>query len=199
MAISTSSGIQIINTQSGTVLESINTDRECKRIAHNNGSLIYCVKSKGIQCIQISNKAITILVKDHENIDQLGISVHGTKIYCTDFDYSVVNCYTLKGNHMWKFQNTNVLLRPTGIALDNNSNVYVASYYCNSVIVLSSDGRKFKKLLSLKDGLFKPRALHVDKKNNTLLVANIEQPTYLYHISHPDFVFIWCFFKLCLF
>lgn len=61
----------------------------------------------------------------------------------------MVNCYTIDG----KFKNTPVLKTPTGIAIDNDSNVYVASYDYNCVIVLSSDEKNFKKVLSSKDGL----------------------------------------------
>ncbi|CAG2217401.1 TRIM2_3 [Mytilus edulis] len=144
VAISTASGIQVININSGTVLESIKTDGDCRGIAHNKGTLICCVKSKGIQCIQISNKTISTLVKYQYDIDPLGISVYGNKIYVTSYNYPAVHCYTLEGKHLWQFEDF-VLLQPTGIAVDNNSNVYIASFYHHTIIVLSSDGKKFKK------------------------------------------------------
>ncbi|VDI51662.1 Hypothetical predicted protein [Mytilus galloprovincialis] len=183
VAISTSSGIQIINIQTMSILEIINTDGECAGIAHNNGKKICCVKSKGIQCIQISNKKITTLVTANDYFDRLGISVQGSKLYVTNFDNSDVNCYTLEGNHLWKFHNTSAIFQPTGIAVDYNSNVYVASYAFCSVIVVSSDGKQFKKIISIKNGLCQPRALHFDETNSTLIVANRDQPIYLYHVS----------------
>ncbi|CAG2251627.1 TRIM2_3 [Mytilus edulis] len=183
VAISTSRGIHIIHIDSRTILKGIQTSGECRGIAHNNGTLICCVQSKGIQCIQIANQTITTLVEVHESIDQLGICVQRTKIYVTNFSYGFVDCYTLEGKHLWQFHNRSVLMNPTGIAVDNNSNIYVACYCTNSVLVLSSDGKKFKKVLSSRNGLYQPRALHFDEKNSTLLVANIAQPTYMYHVA----------------
>ncbi|XP_063414095.1 uncharacterized protein LOC134696307 [Mytilus trossulus] len=184
VAISHSRGIQIININSGTVLESIKTDGECRGIAHNNGTIICCVKSKGIQCIQISNKTISTLVKYHENIDPLGISVYGNKIYETSYNYPAVNCYTLEGKRLWHFIAEDFdLVQPTGIAVDNNSNVYIAFPFYHSIIVLSSDGKKFKNILTHKDGLYQPIALHFDETNSTLFIANKEQPICLYHVQ----------------
>ncbi|XP_063417726.1 uncharacterized protein LOC134700302 [Mytilus trossulus] len=181
VAISTSSGIQIIDINLGTVLESIKTDGDCGGVAHNNGTLICCVKSKGIQCIQILNKTISTLVEYHDNIDQVGISVFGNKVYLTSYCYPAVNCYTLEGKHLWEFEDF-VLVKPTGIAVDNNSNVYIASFCYHSIIVLSSDGKKFKNILTRKDGLYQPRALHFDETNSTLLVANKENLICMYHV-----------------
>lgn len=182
--MSNSWDIQIINIHSGTVLENIKTDGECRGITHNNGTLICCVKSKGIQGIQISNKTISTMVKDHEHIDRLGISIDGNKIYETSYNYPAVNCYTfmLEGKLLWQFYNI-FKLQPTGIAVDNNSNVYVASCYYNSVFVLSPDGKKFKNILIHEDGLYQPRALHFDETNSTLLIAYKDQPIYMYHVS----------------
>ncbi|CAC5403663.1 unnamed protein product [Mytilus coruscus] len=186
VALSTSYGILIINIRSGTIVKKIQTNGKCQGIAYNNGTLICCIKSIGIQCIKLLNKTVTTLVKIDKRSDRLGLAVHGNKIYETDFSNNIVSCYTLEGHKLWQFKNTSVMLGPTGIAVDSNSNVYVASYSYNCVIVLSSDGQKFKKILSSKDGLLFPRAICFDEMKNNLLVANIEQPVFLYNISFHD-------------
>ncbi|CAG2218071.1 unnamed protein product [Mytilus edulis] len=160
VAISTSRGIQIVNHQTGTIVGNVPTNGECRGIAYNKGALICWVRSIGIESIQLSNFSTKTLVQIKENTDRLGISVYRNRIYATDYSNDAVSCYTLEGKKLWQFKNESVLKFPRGIAVDNNSNVYVAAYKC--VICLSSDGKKFEKKLSAKEGLYDPSALHFD-------------------------------------
>lgn len=86
-----------------------------------------------------------------------------------------------KGSSCGSSKNESILKRPTGIAVDNNSNVYVGAYKC--VICLSTDGKKFKKLEASRDGFDGPSALYFDHIQNYLIVANRDQPVYAYHIT----------------
>ncbi|CAC5403666.1 TRIM2_3 [Mytilus coruscus] len=181
VAISTSQGIQTVNTQTGSVVGNIATNGECRGIAFNNGTVICWVKSIGIQSIQLSNLSTKTLVKIEENSNRLGIAVHRNKIYATEFSNDAVSCYTFEGRKLWQFQNKFVLKGPTGIAIDNNCNIYVAAYKC--VLCLSSGGKKFKKFEASKDGFSDPTALYFDCTKNKLIVANKGQPVFVYHVA----------------
>lgn len=184
VAVSTSRGIQIVNIETGTVVEKISTTGECRGIAYNNGALICSVRSIGIQSIQLSNKntrsSITTLIKVEDRHDRLGITVHRNKIYATDFSKHAVSCYTLQGTNLWQFKNESILKCPIGIAVDNNSKVYIAAYKC--VICLSFDGKNDKTFAASKDGFSDPTALHFDETRNNLIVANRGQPVFVYHV-----------------
>ncbi|VDI45806.1 Hypothetical predicted protein [Mytilus galloprovincialis] len=184
VAVSTSRGIQIVNIETGTVVEKIPTTGECRGIAYNNGALICSVRSIGIQSIQLSNKntesSITTLIKVEDRHDRLGITVHRNKIYATDFSKHAVSCYTLQGTNLWQFKNESILKCPIGIAVDNNSKVYIAAYKC--VICLSFDGKNDKTFAASKDGFSDPTALHFDETRNNLIVANRGQPVFVYHV-----------------
>lgn len=184
VAISTFSGIQIINTHSETVLENIKTAGKCTGIVYSNDTLICLVMSKGIQSINVLNKTVANLVGFRESCDFNGIAVHGKKIYTTDFSHDVVRCYTLEGKRLWHFRDKTVIFGPAGIYVDKNSNVYVASYSSlNCVTILSSDGKKFKQVLISSDGLLTPKILHFDETNKNLLVVEKTQPIFVYKVA----------------
>ncbi|CAC5397665.1 TRIM2_3 [Mytilus coruscus] len=181
VAISTSNGVLTVNIQTGTIVTNIATNGECRGIEYNNGALICWVRSIGIQSIQMSNRAITTLVRVEESNDRLGISIYRNKIYATDYSNNTVSCYTFEGKELWHFKNEFAFRYPTGIAVDNNSNVYVAAYKC--VICLSPDGKKFKKFEASKNGFSDPTALHFDRTENKLIVADKGQPVFVYQVS----------------
>ena len=73
-----------------------------------------------------------------------------------------------------------MLIDPPDVTVDNNSNVYVASYICNSVVILEPGGRPRRQLISSDDGLSGPTGLHFDKSETSSLVSNYNRPAFLY-------------------
>lgn len=101
--------------------------------------------------------------------------------YTNDF-YKTVVCCDMDGKSIWTFKNVDILKSPHGISLDNSGNVYVACSSSNSVMVLSSDGKNNKQILSQDDGLQFPCALHFDRHRNRLFVANGKQTVFEYEV-----------------
>jgi outer membrane protein assembly factor BamB len=58
-----------------------------------------------------------------------------------------VTCYTINGEKLWKFKDESVLMTPLGVAVDNNSNIYVTSGNYKKVIVLSPDGEQWSNFI----------------------------------------------------
>jgi DNA-binding beta-propeller fold protein YncE len=81
------------------------------------------------------------------------------------------------------FRDESVLRQPTGVAIDNNYNIYVTSYYYNKVIVLSPDGKQWRQLLDQNDGMSCPYGIYIDKTTNNMLIINYNALAFLYHIS----------------
>jgi DNA-binding beta-propeller fold protein YncE len=70
-----------------------------------------------------------------------------------------------------------------GIALDKNSNVFVAGMETNNVVVLSSDGKNCRQILSKSDGLHEPYSLRINIDRGELLVCNLlRNSSKSYHI-----------------
>jgi DNA-binding beta-propeller fold protein YncE len=181
VAVSTYSGIEIININSTKTKRHIKTSKPCHGITHHNGVLLWCELKRGIQKMKLSDDRVTTLVKQSNLSYNSYITTCGEKIYQANRDTSTVTCYTIKGEKLWEFKDESVLNGPHGITVDNNSNVYVTSYRSNKVVVLEPDGRQGRQLISSDDGLNGPTGLYFDKSKNYLLVTNYRGPAFLYH------------------
>lgn len=76
---------------------------------------------------------------------------------------------------MW--ENTDQLVQfPRGIAVDTNSNIYLASSGYNTILLLSSDGKQARKLLVGDARINNPFGLAFDEKKEKLLVCEYDGP-----------------------
>jgi DNA-binding beta-propeller fold protein YncE len=96
----------------------------------------------------------------------------------------MVCCFTLTGEKLWEFRDENVLRKPKGIALDKNRNVYVAGMESDNVVVLSSEGKYRRQVLSKFDGLNEPYSLRINIDRNELLVCNANGPAFLFSLQY---------------
>ena len=94
-----------------------------------------------------------MLVKDVSLAAESFVTTFGDKIFQTNKINHSVTCYTKHGEKLWEFNDASVLMEPLGVAVDNNCNIYVASYNYKKVIVLSPDGKQWRQLLDQDDGM----------------------------------------------
>jgi DNA-binding beta-propeller fold protein YncE len=182
VAVSISTGIEIININTNKTERCINTNQWCYGITYHNGVLLWCEVNRGIQMMKLSDDKITTLVKQIRLPSDSYITTCREKIYQTNPNTKAVTCYTIKGNKLWEFKDESVLNYPVGVTVDNDGNVYVTSYRSSSVVVLAPDGRQGRQILSSDDGLEEPRGIYFDKSKNCLLVTNYHGPSFLYHV-----------------
>ncbi|CAG2217288.1 unnamed protein product [Mytilus edulis] len=174
--------IHIIDPNSRTIKRTIQSSEYPFGIALNKTVLVYCKSGKGIMEVQLNGESEKALVQF--NMPPFSyVAVHGDNMYYTNKDNHSVTCYDIHGNLKWEFKNTQNLRYPQGIAVDNNGNVYVASMDTNSVVIITLDGKRCKTILSSRDGLSKPRAMHFEPTSNTLLVANQTKFAFLFDVS----------------
>ncbi|CAG2226156.1 unnamed protein product [Mytilus edulis] len=98
----------------------------------------------------------------------------------SDPDNNTVTCIDFQGMIQWEFKEESVLKCPQGISVDNDGNVYVVGAKSNTVVVISHDGKRHRQLLSSKEGLSYPYALHYDQSTNSLLVANDQDHAFFF-------------------
>ncbi|XP_063397749.1 uncharacterized protein LOC134682076 [Mytilus trossulus] len=91
-----------------------------------------------------------------------------------------VLCYN--GNSLiWKC-NENIK-DPSGIKIDKNGLIYIACDQSSKIVIVSSDGKSSRQLLSYDDGIRNPWAIDIDRETSTLLVANRDGATiFLYQL-----------------
>jgi hypothetical protein len=132
--------------------------------------------------MKLSEDRNTTLVKQI-NLPSLSyVTTSGEKIYQTNPNTNTVTCYTIKGDKLWEFKDVSMLNIPQGITVDNKSKVYVTSFPSNNVVVLESDGKEGRQLLSSDDKLYDSCGIYFDKSKNSLLVTNFHGPSFLYHV-----------------
>ncbi|VDI47694.1 Hypothetical predicted protein [Mytilus galloprovincialis] len=172
----------IIDPNSRTIKRTIKSSDTPYGIALNKTVLVYCKSGKGIMEVQLngeSEKALVSFSMPHFSY----VAVHGDNIFYTNENSNSVTCFDILGNLKWKFKDTQILKNPQGISVDNNGNVYVVSRDINSVVIITPDGKRCKTILSSRDSLKSPRAMHFEPTSNKLLVANENKIAFLFDVS----------------
>ncbi|CAC5384142.1 unnamed protein product [Mytilus coruscus] len=174
--------IDFIDIKTGSNVKSIELPGSLWGITHYHDSLFVCVEGRGIYKVNTldyaSTHVISCILPSYSYV-----AVFSGKIYYTNYKDNSVECCDSNGSHVWTFKNELVLNEPEGIAVDNNGNVYVVGISSSNVIIISSDGKHHKQILTKNDGLCSPSAIFLDKDNRKVLVANIEKTAFVYDIS----------------
>jgi DNA-binding beta-propeller fold protein YncE len=182
VAVSTDSGIEIININSTKVERRIKISKPCHGITNHNEVLLWCEDERGIQMMKLSDDRVTTLVRQDSLPYYCYIATCGDKIYLANRASSTVTYYTIKGETLWKYKDLSVLNDPWGVTVDTNSNVYVSSYNTSTVAVVEPNGRQGRQLISGDDGLYDPTGIYFDKSKNSLLVTNCCGSAFLYQL-----------------
>jgi hypothetical protein len=183
VAVSTSNDIRIINIDTKRTEGVIETTSRCYGIAYHKGTLLLCEESKGLIKIELSDGRITTLVEDVTLPVESFATTFRDKIFQTNHINNSETCYTINGEKLWECKDKSVLGEPLGVAVDNNCNIYVISYYYKKVIVLSQDGKQWRQLLDQNDGMSCPYGIYIDKTTSNILINNYSASAFLYHIS----------------
>ena len=183
VAVSTAGDIHIINIDTKRTERVIKTTSRCYGIAYHKGTLLWCAESRGLNKIELSDDRITTLFEDVKLSDQTFVTTFGDKIFQTNFVNNSVTCYTINGQKLWELNDASVLRQPIGVAVDNNCNIYVTSFYYIKVIVLSPDGKQWRQLLDQNDGMSGPYGISIDKTTNNILITSYYGSALMFHIS----------------
>ncbi|CAC5398247.1 unnamed protein product [Mytilus coruscus] len=160
----------VVDIENSIILKSFPVEGSCYGLDSDGETLIVRLQDKDIVIITDIDGSIQIKVKI-PGYYLIRVALFKDKIYSTNVNENTVSCYTREGQHIWTIRN-NDINRPFGLSVDINGMVYVACNPTNTVVAISPDGTSSRVILSAKDGLDKPYAVHVDKKSSTLLICN---------------------------
>jgi DNA-binding beta-propeller fold protein YncE len=155
----------------------------CYGITYNEGSLLFCEKSKGISRVQLSDNRISLVLKQERCPEWAYVITSGDNIYHTNPVTNTVSCHKINGDKLWEFQDVAIIRTPLGVAVDRDLNVYVVSMGNSSVVVISPDGKRCRTVLGKSDGVDKPFAICFDKVKNNLVVCNSSGTAFLYNVE----------------
>lgn len=152
-------------------------------IAHDGTSMVCCVEDKDIHLISCSDYSITTIPNTVLPSNSY-VATHAHKIFYTNPEENKVSCCAYDGTPVWEFIDDKVLQGPNGISLDDRGNVFVVGYNTSNILVISSNGKNYKQILTKENGLLDPIALFFDDLRKQLLVINGSKDAYLFNISH---------------
>ncbi|XP_071166119.1 E3 ubiquitin/ISG15 ligase TRIM25-like [Mytilus edulis] len=173
--------IQIINITSKKVVKTINTLDLCSGITNQNNKISCCENSNGVRMVKLPNTDNDLLVEDKTMQYWSYITTYMDKLYYTK--NKTVSCYSSTGRKQWDFEDESILIIASGVTTDKYSNIYVACREYNSIVVISPDGKKGRRILGTEDGIIEPFGIYINKENDTLLVANYNGTAVLYKLT----------------
>ena len=186
VAVSCGSGdnecIVIIDIESQEVMTTISMDTYIYGMAVRGRTIYYCTDDKGLKMLNLSDRSVSDII----NRNMSGVCYVATSednLYYTNANTHIVTCCDLHGTTQWEFKDTRVLKGPVGISVDNDGNVYAVCFHSDKVVVISSDGKRHRQLLSYKDGLRNPRVLDYDRSTNRLLVVKQSRSAFLFDVT----------------
>ncbi|XP_063440550.1 uncharacterized protein LOC134721443 [Mytilus trossulus] len=176
--------IEIFNIVNKKTVRQINTSNQCYGITNEKGRLLYYEVGRGIQTADVnSGSTVTTVVKVDGKQNWNYVATSNDKIYHTINQSNTVTCYTITGQEVWEYKDESILKSVRGVAVDNDSNVYVVSNEHDSIVVLSPDGKHARRLLTKENGIQHPYGIYFDKGRNILMVTNVYGPTSLYKVK----------------
>ncbi|CAC5373366.1 unnamed protein product [Mytilus coruscus] len=168
--------IEVINIASKKIVKKIKTSDRCYGITNKEGRLIYYDSWGGIRTL--TDESTVVQVDRYKTWNF--VTTSKDTIYHTYPSTNTVTCYTVTGQKVWEYKDELILKSIYGVTVDNDSNVYLVSYWNNSVIVLSPDGKHAHPLLQ-ENGIKNPYGIHFDNGRNILLVTNFNGTAFLYN------------------
>lgn len=178
--------ISVIDLRTGNVMKTYRLKYTVSGMSITCGIIYVCVSRIGIVKFNINSifKSQSIIRNDADVTDGSRIVASKDRI-----------CYTCPGSHfvtvldskydiVFKYQNISLLHGPSGVAIDEHMNVYVAGYGSNNVVFISSDGKYDHQLLSKTDFFHfeNPVSVNYNQDTKQLVVLNVNEWLLIYNI-----------------
>lgn len=174
--------IVFVDVNSSTKQRSIYTRDRCYGIYYTGEQLVVCLDNLTIQLFDLTGNTLSILPIGERS---LYCSVFNNKLYYTAQGGTVSCIYSidLNGEIIWKFD-CQKNERPNGITNDGSGNSFVACWGSNELMVVGQDGKNTRILLTDKNELVGPNAIHYNRKSKTLLICNVSGKCFLYRVKY---------------
>ena len=97
------------------------------------------------------------------------VSASGEKIFVSDYNTDSITCLTPSGTVIYTYIDGD-MRDPRGLICDSGDNVLVCGRLSHNVHIISPDGKKYRTLLTSKDGLSFPWSIAYKESEDTLIV-----------------------------
>ncbi|XP_071161564.1 uncharacterized protein [Mytilus edulis] len=156
----------LVDLKKNQIIQTIKLSHYCFRVA-SDGKLLVISSDYTSTIVNLNDLSQTNL----KGVGATKISLFGGYIYGTIFTENKVCCYKSTGEPLWTFQHHDIDV-PVGIALDKNGFVYIASRKNNRIVVVSSDGKTCRTILSEADGINYPVYIDINRETGMMIVTS---------------------------
>ncbi|KAL3870818.1 hypothetical protein ACJMK2_038858 [Sinanodonta woodiana] len=106
-------------------------------------------------------------------ITDIALDASKTRVYISLYGTHTVHCCDLEGVEYFRYKNYKDLIRPRGLAVDREGNVYVVGQESNTILQLSNDGTLIH--IFRKGVPAKPQQINFNLSGDTLMVTNFSE------------------------
>lgn len=157
----------LFDIEKNEITKTIELSHDCSAVTSDGQILVIssvCTKNSTIVNLD------DMTHKNFEGVWGNRISLFKENIYCTDYKGDKIRCYKRTGTLLWTFVH-NEISYPSGLALDINGFVYIASSENNTIVVVSPDGKTSKTIKSNADGVITPTGIDINRGTGIMIVS----------------------------
>ncbi|XP_071148678.1 uncharacterized protein [Mytilus edulis] len=156
----------LVDVEKNKVFKSIILPHLCFSVA-SDGQILVISSMEKSTIVNLNDMSHKIL----EGVKANSVALFKGNIYGTLFWENKVCCYKSTGETLWTFKHDDIVY-PQGITLDKQGFVYIVSEYKKKrVVVVSSDDKTCKSILSEADGIRDPWAIDINRETGIMIVS----------------------------
>ncbi|XP_063426572.1 uncharacterized protein LOC134710233 isoform X2 [Mytilus trossulus] len=145
----------------------IQTNEECWGLQFEDGIFIAAIRNVEILFLDLSGNIQKTFPMKQKNLAY--VSKRKGRHFRTEFQNHSVHCYSsTNGRKEWQFSHPSVL-GPRNMCFDAEGNLFVACQDSNCVILISSDGEHFKRVVEMSCA----KCIYFDVKKSILFVCSV--------------------------
>ncbi|XP_071154925.1 uncharacterized protein [Mytilus edulis] len=149
-----------------TEVDEIETGDECWGLQFEDDLFIAAIRNVEIVFLKLSGNVHKTFPMQQKNL--VYVFKNQQRHFRTEFENNTVHCYSsTNGRKLWQFSHPTVL-GPRNMCSDDKGNLFVACLESDCVILISSDGKKFKRVVEMRSA----KCICFDGKNSILYVCS---------------------------
>ncbi|CAG2258107.1 unnamed protein product [Mytilus edulis] len=172
--------LEIINTKNTSERKRVNCSDNCWGISYQDQKLYVIVFRQGIVVMDLNGKTLNTIDINVGSVYH--ITTTSDRIYYTDQNSNTVHCCSMTGQEIWVFKDQSIS-KPSGLSVDSNQNVFVVGKTSNNLTLIQHDGKDSKVLLTDRNGLKSPQAVHYNKQKKIICLGFKIESLALYLVS----------------
>ncbi|XP_063420939.1 uncharacterized protein LOC134706160 [Mytilus trossulus] len=172
--------LEIINTTGNGERKKVQCSNYCWGISYQDQKLYVIVLRQGIVVMDLNGTTLNTI--DINVLRVYNITTTSDRIYYTDEDSNTVHCCSMTGHEIWVFKDQSIS-EPRGLSVDSNQNVFVVGQTSKNLTLIQNDGKDSKVLLTDRDGLQCPSAVHYNNQKKIICFGYKKGSVVLYQVS----------------